>query len=183
MLCGSWSQVSNLLYSSRGLTLDYALYAVTPLVELTLNLFTKTLVHRSSGGGGGLPCGAHAQEAACVGDAGCGWCSTGKGLCLELNTLPAQGGGGVDSDVLGLCSPCALFSKRSFSSAAAAPVDSGALDMASACLEKAGCGVCASFGRNECHAGDEAGFIGTWRECAGVWRAPASALQPQLPGA
>ena len=151
--------------------MDYALYAVTPLVEMRLNILAKTLVHRGSSGGAlGLPCGAYAKEAACVGDSGCGWCSTGKGVCLELNA-ERVGGSNVDSDVLGLCSPCALFSKRSFSSSTAPGSE---VDVASACLEKAGCGVCASFGRDECHAGDEAGFIGTWRECAGVWRAPSS---------
>ena len=163
-------RASNLVYSaSRGLSLDYEVYVVLPLVELELTVFKKTFLRLASeegdGGAAAAPCGAHRDPKACVADEGCGWCSTGKGLCLPL---PSDGAN--DKDELSLCSSCAFFSHRIFPSGG---IEDGK-DISEACLRKSGCGACTSFGHVECHDGDEFGFRGTWDECAGRWQAPGS---------
>ena len=160
-------RASNLVYSeSRGLSLDYEIYVVVPFVELELTVFKKTFLRLASGGVDGgaaaAPCGAHRNPEACVADVGCGWCSTGKGLCLPL---PSDGG--EDKDELALCSTCAFFSSRIFRG----KIEDGK-NLSEACLRKPGCGACTSFGHIECHEGDEFGFRGTRDECAGRWQAP-----------
>lgn len=158
-------KASDLVFSSRGLSVDYSFSIVLPLLEFPFNIISDSLVLPNSNSGENsntqvLPCGAHRSPSECMVDEGCGWCSTGKGLCLPL----LEEGGGERLDQLGLCSPCGFFS---------ALKESGNVgSLADACLAKPGCGLCTHGGRDECHAGDHAGFRGSWQECGGQWRPP-----------